>query len=70
METCSDCSMRPRGPGGHAALVAGGPVDFRQSLFRCSACQQVWRRHYGGADTYYWQVEVPKTEPAAERQGR
>jgi hypothetical protein len=41
-------------------------VDFRQSVFRCSACEQVWRRHHGGADTYYWQVEVPKPELAVE----
>ena len=63
MENCHDCSVRPRGPGGHAALVGEGPVNFRQCVFRCSACGQAWRRHNGGADTHYWGMEEATDPP-------
>ena len=41
-------------------------MDFRQSLFLCTSCEQKWRRHYGGADTYYWQVEQPRIEDPSD----
>ena len=62
MQNCPDCSVRPSGPGGHDGLRPGGPLAFRQSLFTCSVCEQLWRRHSGGADTYYWQAETLPVE--------
>ena len=58
METCPDCSIRPHGPLGHPSLVHGGPVNFRQSIFQCAACEQLWRRHSSAGDIFYWQAET------------
>lgn len=59
--------MAPGGPYGHRFLCPDGG-DHLYRRYKCSACHQVWRRHAGGADTFYWQAETSSNPQQAARE--
>jgi hypothetical protein len=53
---CATCSAGPKGEAGHGALAfyVAGPYPGQQ-IFKCSACDGRWIRHYGSdVEPFAW----------------
>lgn len=57
MRACIQCAEGPKGIEGHERLFVH-TMDRGQMQFKCTACDSIWLRRYGGEGSFEWVASI------------